>query len=98
MIEYRQGDLLACDAEAIVNTINCVGVMGRGIALQFKKHFPKNNDYYEAACKRNEVVPGKMLVYDTNSLYNPKFIINFPTKRNWRGASRIGDIEAGLAD
>ena len=98
MIEYRQGNLLACDAEAIVNTVNCAGVMGRGIALQFKKNFPENNDYYEAACKRNEVIPGKMLVYDTNSLFNPQFIINFPTKRHWRGASRIGDIEAGLVD
>ncbi|MDR2697268.1 MAG: macro domain-containing protein [Holophagales bacterium] len=98
MIEYKQGDLLADNAEAIVNTVNCVGVMGRGIALQFKKWFPDNYVFYETACKRKEVVPGKMLVYETNSLINPRYIINFPTKRHWRGASRIQDIEAGLAD
>ena len=98
MIEYKQGDLFLCNAEAIVNTVNCVGVMGKGIALQFRKQFPENNDYYESACKRNDVVPGKMLVFETNSMINPKYIINFPTKRHWRGASRIEDIEAGLKD
>lgn len=98
MIEYKQGDLLASDTEAIVNTVNCVGVMGRGIALQFKKQFPDNHAHYEAACKRNEVVPGKMFVYETKSIINPRFIINFPTKRHWRGASRIEDIETGLTD
>jgi len=98
MIEFIQGNLLTSNAEAIVNTVNCVGVMGRGIALQFKKQFPDNFAYYEAACKRNEVVPGKMLVYETNGLINPRFIINFPTKRHWRSSSSIEDIKAGLAD
>jgi len=98
MIEYKQGDLLAENAEALVNTVNCVGVMGRGIALQFKKRFPDNYKFYEAVCKRNEVIPGKTLVYETNSLVNPRYIINFPTKRHWRGASRIEDIDAGLTD
>ena len=98
MIEFRNGNLLTCKTEAIVNSVNCVGVMGRGIALQFKKQFPENFDYYEAACKRNEVVPGKMLVFEINSMMNPKYIINFPTKRHWRGPSRIEDIEDGLID
>ena len=98
MIEYRQGDLLACNAEAIVNTVNCVGVMGRGIALQFKKQYPDNFKHYEAACKRGDVVPGKMFVYEVNSFTKPRLIINFPTKRHWRGASHIEDIEKGLVD
>ena len=98
MIEYRQGDLFTCYTEAIVNTVNCVGVMGRGIALQSKKQYPENYKYYEAACKRGDVVPGKMLVYETHSLMYPRLIINFPTKRHWRGASRIEDIKQGLAD
>ncbi|MCL2775790.1 MAG: macro domain-containing protein [Oscillospiraceae bacterium] len=98
MIEYKKGDLLASGTEAIVNTVNCVGVMGRGIALQFKKQFPGNYTFYESACKHNEVMPGKMLVYEINRMLNPRYIINFPTKRHWRGASRIEDIEAGLVD
>jgi len=98
MIEYKNGDLLACNTDAIVNTVNCVGVMGRGIALQFKKQYPENYKYYESACKRGDVLPGKMLVYETLTLTNPRLIINFPTKRHWRGASRIEDIEEGLAD
>lgn len=97
MIEYKTGDMFTDDAEAIVNTVNCVGVMGRGIALQFKKRFLENFTIYEAACKRKEVMPGKMLVYETGSIMNPKYIINFPTKRHWRGASRMEDIETGLA-
>jgi len=98
MITYKQGDLLECNAEAIVNTVNCVGVMGRGIALQFKKQYPENFKQYEAACKRGEVVPGQMFVYESYTLTNPRFIINFPTKRHWKGASRIEDIEKGLHD
>ena len=82
MIEYKHGNLLHSDAEAIVNTVNCVGVMGRGIAFQFKKLYPENCKYYEAACTRGEVIPGKMLVYELVSLMNPRYIINFPTKRH----------------
>lgn len=96
MIEYKKGNLFETDAEAIVNTVNCVGIMGRGIALQFKKRFPQNYKFYEAACKKQEVRPGKMLVFNTGEIVNPKFIINFPTKRHWRGNSRIEDIESGL--
>lgn len=98
MIRFVSGDLFDSNAEAIVNTVNCVGVMGRGVALQYKKQYPDNFKFYEYACKRNEVTPGKMLVFELNHLVNPKYIINFPTKRHWRGASRIEDIEAGLDD
>ena len=98
MINYKTGDLFHDYAEAIVNTVNCVGVMGRGIALQFKKHFPENFKAYEAKCKLGEMIPGKVFVFEVNSITNPKYIINFPTKRHWRGASRIEDIESGLID
>ncbi|QRG10208.1 macro domain-containing protein (plasmid) [Xanthobacter dioxanivorans] len=96
MIEFRTGDILTVDAEAIVNTVNCVGIMGRGIALQFKNDFPENFRAYEAACAREEVQPGRMFVFETRTLTNPKFIINFPTKRHWRGKSRMEDIDSGL--
>ncbi len=98
MIEYTGGNILHADAEALVNTVNCVGVMGRGIALQFKNAYPKNFKAYEAACQRQEVQPGRMFVYATGELANPRFIINFPTKRHWRGNSRMEDIESGLVD
>lgn len=96
MIEFTTGDILEADVEALVNTVNCVGVMGRGIALQFKNAFPDNFRAYEAACERGEVRPGKMFMFETGKLGNPKFIINFPTKRHWRAKSRLEDIEAGL--
>ncbi len=96
MIEYKTGDILRADAEALVNTVNCVGVMGRGIALQFKKAFPENFKSYQTACKSNEVQPGQMFIVETGFMDNPKYIINFPTKRHWKGKSKIEDIEAGL--
>lgn len=97
MIEYKTGDILTEDAEALVNTVNCVGIMGRGIALQFKKAFPRNFEAYAAACQKQEVQPGRMLVFETRQLTNPRYIINFPTKRHWRGKSRLSDIETGLS-
>ncbi|MCO6426787.1 macro domain-containing protein, partial [Nitrosomonas communis] len=96
MIKFTRGDILQADVEAIVNTVNCVGVMGRGIALQFKKAWPENFKAYAAACKNNEVQPGKLFVFATQQLANPRYIINFPTKRHWRGASRMEDIDSGL--
>jgi O-acetyl-ADP-ribose deacetylase (regulator of RNase III) len=98
MIRFTHGDILKADAEALVNTVNCVGVMGRGIALQFKNAFPANFRAYAAACDRREVLPGHMFVFDTGELTWPRYIINFPTKRHWRGKSRIEDIEAGLPE
>ena len=97
MIEYKSGDILKEDTEALVNTVNCVGAMGRGIALQFKKTFPENFKAYENACQRKDVQPGRMFVFETGELTNPRYIINFPTKRHWRGASRMEDIESGLS-
>src|SRR5438094_1382872 len=97
MIKYKKGDILQEDAEALVNTVNCVGVMGRGIALQFKNAFPENFKAYAAACKQGEVEPGRMFVFETGQLTPQRYIINFPTKRHWRGKSRLEDIEAGLA-
>ena len=96
MIELTRGDILLADAEALVNTVNCVGVMGRGIALQFRKAFPENYKAYKAVCDRKGLQPGMMLVHDLNRLQNPRYIINFPTKRHWKGKSRMEDIEAGL--
>ena len=97
MIKFTSGDILRADAEAIVNTVNCVGVMGRGIALQFKKAWPENFKAYARACKQKEVQPGIMFITETGQLTNPKYIINFPTKRHWRGASKIEDVELGLS-
>src|ERR1700722_11696579 len=97
MIKLEKGDILKSDTEALVNTVNCVGVMGRGIALQFRKAFPDNFKAYEAACERQEVMPGKMFIFDTGSFCNPRFIINFPPTPHWKGKSRIEDIQSGLA-
>lgn len=96
MIRYTKGDILQAEAEALVNTVNCVGVMGRGIALQFKNAFPTNFKAYAAACDRGAVQPGRMFVTETGLLSGPRYIINFPTKRHWRGKSRMEDIDAGL--
>lgn len=96
MIELTRGNLLKAPVEALVNTVNCVGYMGKGIALQFKQAFPDNFKTYEAACHAGDVVPGRMLVHDNGGLVNPRYIINFPTKRHWKGKSRLEDIESGL--
>lgn len=98
MIRFATGNVLEADAEALVNTVNCVGVMGRGVALQFKEAFPANFRAYASACRAHEVQPGRMFVFETGTLTNPRYIINFPTKRHWRGRSRIEDIDAGLVD
>ena len=98
MITITQGDILKADTDALVNTVNCVGVMGKGIALLFKKAYPENFKSYEKACHNNEVVPGKMFIFANNVLkgMGPRFIINFPTKRHWRNPSSIEDISMGL--
>lgn len=96
MIENAQGNLLHAEAEALVNTVNCVGVMGKGIALQFKQAYPEMNKAYEKACARGEVVPGRVQVWPTGQLSGPKYIINFPSKREWFRKSSYGDIQSGL--
>ena len=96
MIEVKKGNILATDAEALVNTVNCVGIMGRGIALQFKKTFPDMFAKYQAACALGEITAGKVQVYETHWPNNPKYLINFPTKKHWKEKSRMEYIEAGL--
>ncbi|WP_319764044.1 macro domain-containing protein [Maridesulfovibrio sp.] len=98
MIILTEGNLLKSDAEALVNTVNTVGVMGKGIALQFKKAFPENYELYAKACKKDKVVPGTMFVTKSTDLIDPKYIINFPTKKHWRGKSKIEYVEEGLND
>jgi O-acetyl-ADP-ribose deacetylase (regulator of RNase III) len=97
MIRRAKGDLLSADAEALVNTVNTVGIMGKGLALEFKRVFPKNFTAYGAACKRGEVIPGRMFVFATGE-ERPRLIVNFPTKRHWKHKSQIEDIKAGLQD
>ena len=96
MISYTTGNIFDANVDALVNTVNCVGVMGRGIALQFKHAFPANFKAYAAACRQKMVEPGRMFVFDTGQLTPPRYIFNFPTKRHWRGKSRMEDIESGL--
>lgn len=99
MIEAGTGDLLRADVEALVNAVNTVGVMGKGLALQFKQTFPGNFRAYKQACDRQEVRPGSMFVFALKEPSGtPRYIINFPTKRHWRSPSRIEDIESGLLD
>lgn len=99
MIETTKGNLLEAPVEALVNTVNTVGVMGKGIALQFKQAYPAMFRAYETACKAGEVKLGKVHVFDMGGLVGgPRWIINFPTKGHWRAGSRISDIESGLLD
>jgi O-acetyl-ADP-ribose deacetylase (regulator of RNase III) len=97
MIEAGSGDLLDADVEALVNTVNTVGVMGKGLALQFKRRFPANFAAYAAACKRGDVEIGRMLVVETKEPAGPRYIINFPTKKHWRDPSQLEYVGAGLS-
>src|SRR5689334_16288412 len=96
MIEVGKGNLLEAEAEALVNPVNCVGIMGKGLALQFKQAFPENFKQYQKACRAAEVQPGKMFITATGKNNNPKYLINFPTKRHWKAKSRLEDIKNGL--
>ena len=98
MITLTTGNLLTNDAEALVNTVNTEGVMGKGIALQFARAFPEILPPYEAACRSGELAPGRVQVIERPGLIHPRYLINLPTKRHWRGKSRMADIDAGLAD
>jgi O-acetyl-ADP-ribose deacetylase (regulator of RNase III) len=98
VIHLTQGDILKHEADALVNTVNCAGVMGRGIALQFRRAFEDNYKAYRKAALHKEIHPGQMFVFERTSLDSPRFIINFPTKRHWKDKSRIEDIQAGLVD
>lgn len=96
MIEYRRGNLLEAGAEALVNTVNTVGVSGKGIALMFKEAFPDNFRAYATACKAGDILPGGLLVTERHDMLGPRWIVNFATKKHWRHPSRIEWIEAGL--
>src|SRR5215207_2447602 len=98
MIEFGEGNLLHADVEALVNTVNTVGVMGKGVALQFKQAFPANFAAYKRACDHHEVRLGRMFVWDSHRPGARRYIINFPTKSHWRSRSRLADIETGLCD
>lgn len=96
MITHGTGNLLLADVDALVNTVNTVGVMGKGIALQFKRAYPENFKDYKASCDRGDVMVGRMHVHEIEQVGGPRFVINFPTKRHWRAPSRVEDIASGL--
>ena len=98
MIRYTQGNLLEAPAEALINTVNTVGVMGKGIALMFREAFPDNTSAYEAACKTGQLRVGRMFVSQTHDLLGHKWIINFPTKQHWRHPSKLEWVRDGLKD
>jgi O-acetyl-ADP-ribose deacetylase (regulator of RNase III) len=98
MLTETHGNLLTAKTEAVINTVNCVGVMGKGIALQFRQAFPDNYQAYRRACELGEVRLGRMFVFDTGSMIFPRWIINFPTKDHWKAKSRLQDIASGLED
>ena len=98
MLTFTEGNLLTADTEALVNTVNEVGVMGKGIALMFREAYPENNREYELACKRGEVRVGRVLVTENKAHWGPKWIINFPTKKHWRNPSKLEWIRDGLKD
>ena len=96
MVELRRGNLLDAQADALVKTVNCVGIMGKGVALQFRQAYPENFREYQRACRAGEVRPGHMFITQNPSLVGPRYLINFPTKRHWRDRARIEDIRSGL--
>ncbi len=98
MIRLTRGNIPQADAEALVNTVNCVGVMGKGIAIQFRQAFPDNFDAYKRACRNHEVALGRVFIVPTNRMINPKYIINFPTKQHWKMNSQLSYIESGLTN
>ncbi len=98
MIRYTQGNLLDAEVDAVVNTVNTVGIMGKGIALMFKERYPDNFKAYETASKRGEIKVGHMFVVPTSELSGPQWIINFPTKKHWLHPSKLEWIAEGLKD
>ena len=97
MIKYVTGDIFKSDVEAIVNTVNTEGIMGKGLALQFKKRFPDNFKAYEKFCKDGLLFVGNMFIFPTNALSGQRYIINFHTKKSWKNKSKIEDIRQGLS-
>ena len=97
-MNYKKGNILESNTEVIINPVNTVGVMGKGLALQFKQKFPANYKIYKEACKNKTIDIGKSLLVDESNLERKKFIINFPTKKHWNNPSKIEYIEEGLKD
>lgn len=98
-IRTKKGDMFAEPVEALVNTVNCVGVMGKGVALEFKHRWPENFKAYKSLCDAKGLKPGQMFVFDTKELFpseGPRYLINFPTKAHWRSKSKMEYIENGL--
>lgn len=98
MLEFTTGNILRAETEAIVCPVNCSGVLGSGLALQFKRVFPKNFYNYRLKCAEGEVKVGKVLVFETNRPSGPKYIINLPIRDHWRDPVTLGTIELGLKD
>ncbi len=98
MIKFKTGNILKDKSDAIVNTVNCVGVMGKGLALQFKKAYPDNFKRYKTACNKGLVNPGKMFITQSSDLISNQWVINFPTKKHWKGNSKIDYVSKGLED
>lgn len=98
MIILAKGNLLRSGADILVNTVNCEGFMGKGIALQFKKAFPENYKAYESECRKGNVAPGRVFLFSTGNLIPPLYIVNFPTKKRWRENSKLEYISSGLED
>lgn len=98
---FKSGDLFQERAEAVVNTVNCVGVMGKGVALEFKKRWPENFRAYKRLCDQGGLRPGKMFIFENADMFDPcgrRFLVNFPTKDHWREGSRLEFIEDGVDD
>lgn len=98
MLEFTTGNILRAETEALVCPVNCSGVLGSGLALQFKRVFARNFFNYKEKCQNGEVKPGKMLVFETMRQSGPKYIINFPIKDHWQDKASIATIETGLTD
>jgi len=98
MVKLSKGNLIEAKVEALVNTVNTLGIMGKGIALQFKQAYPENFNAYQKSCKGGEVKIGKMFTFETRQMVNPHYIINFPTKGHWKEKSKLEYIRSGLQD
>lgn len=98
-VAFKTGDLFLDKSEALVNTVNCVGVMGKGVAYEFKHRWPENYKVYKKICDAKKLRPGQMLIFELGDLFDkggPKFIVNFPTKDHWRAKSKLEYISEGL--
>jgi O-acetyl-ADP-ribose deacetylase (regulator of RNase III) len=96
MVTFTRGNVLDADVEALVNPVNCVGVMGKGLALQFKIAYPDAFREYVKACRDGELEPGRVQVVEAGRPTGPRFIVHLPTKRHWRERARLADVAAGL--